>query len=85
MNKKFRLALLRDWHKDTPEKVIDFTRYDITTEEPQDLQRNWSLMGQINQKQIRPQDKPILLTELPSEDQQLIYTMYKELKTLKNL
>jgi hypothetical protein len=73
--------LLRDWQKNTPEKVIDFTRYDVAAEEPQDLNRNWSLMGQINQKQTWPQDKPILLTELPAEDQQRIYTMYKELKT----
>jgi len=80
MNKHFRLALLRDWQKDTPEKVIDFTRYDIPAEKPQDLQRNWSLMGQINQKQIRPQDKPRLLTELPAEDRQRIYKIYPELK-----
>jgi hypothetical protein len=80
MNNQFRLALLRDWQKNTPEKVIDFTRYDVTAREPQDLERNWSLMGQINQKQTRPQDKPILLTELPAHDQQLIYKMYKELK-----
>jgi len=81
MNKQFRLALLRDWQKNTPEKVIDFTRYDITAEEPQDLKRNWSLMGQINQKQTRPQDKPVLLTELPAEVQRRIYKMYPELKS----
>ena len=80
MNKQFRLALLRDWQRNTPEKVIDFTRYDITAEEPQDLNRNWSLMGQINQKQTRAQDKPIPLTELPAKDQPLIYKRYKELK-----
>lgn len=27
MNKYFHLALLHDWHFNTPEKVIDFTRY----------------------------------------------------------
>jgi len=81
MNKQFRLALLRDWQKNTPEKVIDFTRYDIPAEEPQDLQRNWSLMGQINQKETRPQDKPILLTELPAEERQRIYKMCPELKS----
>ena len=80
MNKQFRLALLHDWQKNAPEKVIDFTRYDIPAKEPQDLERNWSLMGQINQKQTRPQDKPILLTELPAGDQQIIYNRYKELK-----
>jgi len=26
--KDFRLALLRNWHRSTPEMVIDFTRYD---------------------------------------------------------
>ncbi len=80
MNKQFRLALLRDWQKKSPEKVIDFTRYDIPAREPQDLNRNWSLMGRINQKQTRAQDKPILLTELPAEEQRLIYGMYKELR-----
>ena len=30
MNKEFRLALLRNWHKNSPEKVIDFTRYDLS-------------------------------------------------------
>jgi len=80
MNKQFRLALLRDWQKNTPEKVIDFTRYDITAEEPTDMKRNWSLMGQINQKETRAQDKPVLLSELPREDQQRIYKIYPELK-----
>lgn len=80
MNKQFRLALLHDWQENAPEKVIDFTRYDVSAQEPQDLNRNWSLMGQINQKQTRPQDRPILLTELPAEDQRLIYRRYKELK-----
>jgi hypothetical protein len=80
MNKQFRLALLHDWQENAPEKVIDFTRYDVPAQEPQDLNRNWSLMGQINQKQTRPQDRPVLLTELPAEDQRLIYERYKELK-----
>jgi len=80
MNKKFRLALLRDWQKDTPEKVIDFTRYDVPAREPSDMTRNWSLMGQINQKETRAQDKPVLLSELPVEDQQRIYKIYPELK-----
>jgi hypothetical protein len=52
--------------------VIDFTRYDRPAQEPQDLGRNWSLMGEINQKGTRPQDKPQLLGELPAEDRELI-------------
>ena len=58
MNRQFRLALLRDWEKSSPETVIDFTRYDRPAREPQDLGRNWSLLGRINQKQTRPQDQP---------------------------
>ena len=72
MNERFRLALLRDWEKGTPEQVIDFTRYDRPAKEPHDLGRNWSLMGEINQKGTRPQDKPRLLEELASEDRELI-------------
>jgi hypothetical protein len=72
MNAKFRLALLRDWVKGTPEQLIDFTRYDRPAKEPQDLGRNFSLMGEINQKQTRPQDKPLLLEELSAEDRELI-------------
>ena len=80
MNKDFRLALLRNFEKNGPEMVIDFTRYDIPAEEPQTLTRQWSLMGQINQKQSRPQDKPVPITELPAEDQKRIYKRYPQLK-----
>ena len=60
MNKTFRLALLSDEQKKAEEMVIDFTRYDLKAEEPVSAStRNWSLMGEINQKQTRPQDKPI--------------------------
>lgn len=77
MNERFRLALLRDWEKDSPEKVIDFTRYDRPAKEPQDLGRNWSLMGEINQKVTRPQDKPLLLEELSADDRELIRRVVK--------
>ena len=77
MNPKFRLALLRDWQKGTPEQVIDFTRYDHPVKEPQDLGRNWSLMGTINQKQTRPQDKPVRLEDLSADDRALIRKMVK--------
>lgn len=79
MNAKFRLALLRDWVKETPEQVIDFTRYDKPAHEPQDLGRNWSLMGEINQKQTRPQDKPRPLAELSGDDRALIRSVVPEL------
>ena len=76
MNKRFRLALLRDWQRNRPEQVIDFTRYDIKAQEPQTLTRQWSLMGEINQKQTRPQDKPVLLRNLTDEYRQIIQQEY---------
>jgi hypothetical protein len=77
MNKDFRLALLRDWKANGPEQVIDFTRYDLKAQEPADPKpgqhvRNWSLMNRLNQKGLRPQDKPMPLTALPQEDQSII-------------
>lgn len=66
MNKEFRLALLRDWHtKNSPAYVIDFTRYDLQAHEPADPSpekpaKDWSLINKINQKGLRPQDKPVL-------------------------
>jgi hypothetical protein len=73
MNRDFRLALLHDWTvAGEREKVIDFTRYDLKATEPKDFGRNWSLMNRINQKGARPQDKPVLLTDLPDEDQAFI-------------
>lgn len=85
MNKEFRLALLRDWHKeDSPAYVIDLTRYDLPAKEPADPSpehpvRDWSLMNVMNQKGLRPQDKPKLLKELSAEDQALIKKHYPEL------
>ena len=86
MNKEFRLALLRDWHKDQPDYVIDFTRYDLTASEPKDPSptnpiKNWSLINRINQKGLRPQDKPILLNELENDEKDLIYRYYPDLKS----
>jgi len=80
MNQKFRLALLNNWVTNGPWMAIDLTRYDLPAREPQGLQREWSLMNVINQKGLRPQDKPIRLGQLPSKDQQLIYSRYPELK-----
>lgn len=85
MNKEFRLALLRDWHKkDSPTYVIDLTRYDLPAQEPADPSpehpvKDWSLMNVMNQKGLRPQDKPKLLKELSAEDQALIKKHYPEL------
>jgi hypothetical protein len=60
----------------TPEKVIDFTRYDIPAREPAENTRRWSLLGEINQKQTRPQDKPVLLSELSAEAKSMIRKYY---------
>ena len=54
MNREFRLALLRNWTRDGPPMAIDFTRYDLKAQEPEDLQREWSLMNVLNQKGTRP-------------------------------
>ena len=84
MNQDFRLAMLRDWKEDGPEKVIDFTRYDLPAKEPADPEpgqhsRNWSLMNVLNQKGTRPQDVPTALTELSEDDQAFIRKRLPEL------
>ena len=76
MNKSFRLAVLYRWHEDSTPLVIDFTRYDLPAQEPQGMTRNWSLLGQINQKQTRSQDHPVPLGELPSSDRDIILSKY---------
>jgi hypothetical protein len=81
MNADFRLAILRDWQKDEPGKVIDFTRYDLPAREPADPTadnptRNWSLINRINQKHRRPEDAPVLLKDLTQEEQALIRKRY---------
>ena len=79
MNADFRLALLRDWRADGPEKVIDFTRYDLPAREPGEKGRNWSLMNRINQKGTRPQDVPVPLKDLPADARALIARRLPEL------
>lgn len=84
MNPDFRLALLRNWKENGPAKVIDFTRYDLPAKEPSDPEsgkhsRNWSLMNRINQKGSRPEDQPLLITELTTDEQALIRRHYPEL------
>lgn len=80
MNSLFRLALLSDEQKNGEEMVIDFTRYDLQTAEPVSAStRNWSLMGKINQKQTRPQDKPVPLKNLDPESRSFINKIYPNL------
>lgn len=76
MNKDFRLALTKDWQKNRVENVIDFTRYDLKAEEPKDMTRKWSLLGEINQKNTRPQDKPRPVGMLSSGNISLIKKHY---------
>jgi hypothetical protein len=85
MNKTFRLALLSDEHNNMNEMVIDFTRYDLKAEEPvSSSTRHWSLMGDINQKQTRPQDKPIKLKYLGKDKKSLIMKYYHDLEGINN-
>ena len=83
MNKGFRLALLRDLKTENSETVIDFTRYDLPAKEPIEMTRRWSLMGDINQKQTWPQDKPVLLKQLPEEMKTIIKTIYPKLFSVR--
>jgi len=76
MNKGFRLSLLNDL-KTGEEMVIDFTRYDKPEREPESgSTRNWSIMGEINQKQTRPQDHPVSIDQLSRESKSLIKKFY---------
>jgi hypothetical protein len=80
MNKTFRLALLTDDKNRKEKMVIDFTRYDLKAQEPvSGSTRNWSLMGDINQKQTRSQDKPVTLKSLNKEVKSIIAKYYPDL------
>ena len=81
MCREFRLALLRSWRDKGPERVIDFTRYDLPAREPQEMTRSWSLMGRINQKGTRPQDEPVPFDSLAPDERALILKWFPELKT----
>lgn len=79
MNKTFRLAILKDLNTQK-EQIIDFTRYDIKAQEPQSgTTRNWTLFGDINQKQTRKQDVPIPKEQLSEEQRRLIKSYYPAL------
>jgi len=72
MNKSFRLAILKDLNTQK-EQIIDFTRYDVKAQEPKSgSTRNWTLFGDINQKQTRKQDAPISKNQLSEEQKVLI-------------
>lgn len=80
MNKEFRLALLSGTNEDST-KVIDFTRYDLPAKEPESgSTRNWSLLGEINQKGIRKQDKPVQFNNLSAEDKAIISRKCKDVR-----
>jgi len=79
MNKDFRLALLKKLKADATENVIDFTRYDLKATEPAEMTRKWSLLGDINQKQSRPQDKSVPLNEMPEAAKSIIKKRYPNL------
>jgi hypothetical protein len=80
MNKTFRLALLTDTVNNKEEMVIDFTRYDLKAAEPQSAStRSWSLLGEINQKQLRPRDKPVPLKDLDEGAKSIISKYYPDL------
>ncbi len=79
MNKSFRLALLKDLNTQE-EKVIDFTSYQNKAQEPTSgTTRNWTLFGDINQKQTRKQDSPIFIYQLTDEQRDLIKVYYPEI------
>ncbi len=57
MNKQFRLGILKNTRG--KHHVFDYTRYTLPFDEPASIgERNWSILGDINQKRLRRQDKP---------------------------
>lgn len=82
MCREFRMALLRSWREKRPERVIDFTRYDLPAQEPQGLTRNWSLMGRINQKRTRPQDEPVPFESLAPEEKALVFRHFPDFRPI---
>ncbi|MCC8425007.1 DUF3863 domain-containing protein [Mucilaginibacter sp. UR6-11] len=79
MNKDFRLALLSQKDDRSTAKVIDFTDYRNAAKEPAEMTRKWSLLGEINQKQTRPQDKPISPDSLSVKARSIIMHHYPDL------
>ncbi len=88
MNQDFRMAILRNWQDSESGEVIDFTRYDLKAQEPADPEpgqhsRNWSLMNRLNQKGVRPQDRPVDINSLSDDEKTLIKKWYPELLKTK--
>ena len=78
MNKRFRLAILKDLNSGK-KSVIDFTRYDVKAEEPvSGSTRNWTLYGDINQKRTRQQDEPVCVDQLTDIQKEVICSYYPE-------
>ncbi|GCB33371.1 DUF3863 domain-containing protein [Bacteroides faecalis] len=78
MNKRFRLAILKDLNSGK-KFVIDFTRYDVKVEEPvSGSTRNWTLYGEINQKRTRQQDEPVCVDQLTDIQKEVICSYYPE-------
>jgi hypothetical protein len=84
MNAMFRLAFRTDLLTGE-RKVIDFTDYTKPACEPPDsnyqegiVNRNWSLLGDLNQKGIRPQDMPIFPEDLNAHQKELIDAIEKK-------
>lgn len=84
MNANFRLAIKTDL-KTGERQVIDFTDYAKIASEPADsnyregiVHRNWSLLGDINQKGLREQDAPIPLEELSEHQKNIIRNVEKK-------
>jgi hypothetical protein len=84
MNAMFRLAFRTDLLTGE-RKVIDFTDYTGPACEPPDsnyqegiVNRNWSLLGDLNQKGIRPQDMPIFPEDLNAHQKELIDAIEKK-------
>ena len=78
MNSLFRLAVRTDLTTNE-RRVIDFTDYTKSACEPPDsnyhegiIHRNWSLLGDINQKGLRNQDTPVPVEELSEEQKKLV-------------
>ena len=84
MNARFRMALRTDLSTGE-RRVIDFTDYTKPASEPPDsnyregiVNRNWSLLGDLNQKGLRPQDTPVSPEELTARQKDLISAAEKQ-------
>ena len=74
LNPAFRLVLLRNLTDFGTGEAIDFTRYDLSAQEPTTVpDRSWNLMNELNMKQSRgTTDTPRSLSSLSQEDQGII-------------